>query len=168
MSKFFLIFLILLGMAALSACKKDSGPAASTTSRTDLLVAKSWRLSAQTQTFTSASFNNGTPIVTDEYATQQACERDNFLKFSANQTLVADEGPTKCSATDPQTQNGTWQFTNSDQTKISILDPSQSSVSVPFDVMELSATTLHVRTTYSYSSGGISATETEEYTFTAF
>ena len=156
--------LLLLLAATIGGCKKDSE---TSPGKADLLVAKSWRISAQTSSFSSSSINNGAVVVTDEYASSAACERDNFIKFSANKTLVADEGATRCSTSDPQTQSGTWDF-NSDQTKLSLLDPSQASIAIPFDVVELSASTLHIRYSYSYSSGGISATQVEDITFKSF
>ncbi len=156
--------LLLLVAATFGGCKKDSE---TSTGKAELLVAKSRIISAPTSSFSSSSINNGAVVVTDEYASSAACERDNFLKFSTNKTLVADEGATKCSTTDPQTQSGTWDF-NSDQTKLSLLDPSQASIPIPFDIIELSATTMHLRYSYNYSSGGISATQVDDITFKSF
>ena len=157
--------LLLLLAAALGSCKKDNEttPTASA-SKADLLVAKSWRISAETSTYT---VTGSTPIITNEYAGAATCERDDFLKFNANKTAVFDEGATKCNTSDPQTQNGTWDLTTND-TKLSLLDPSQGSIAFPFDVITLSANTLQLRYSYSYSSGGISATQTRDVTFTAF
>jgi hypothetical protein len=160
------ISLLLLVAVTLGACKKDSENTP-TTSKTDLLAAKSWRISTQTSSFSSSNINNGTPVTTDEYAASSACERDNFIKFNTNKTLVVDEGASRCDTSDPQTQNGTWDF-NSDQTKLTMIDPSQGSVPIQFDIVELSASKLQLRYSYSYSSGGISATQTENVTFSAF
>ena len=157
------VSLLLLLAAALGSCKKDNETTPATASKADMLAAKSWRISAQTSTYTI----NGTPIVTNEYSSMTACEKDNFLKFNANKTAVFDEGASKCDPSDPQTQNGTWELTAND-TKLNLLDPSQGSISIPFDVIALSATTLQLRSSYSYSANGISATQTEDVTFTAF
>ena len=159
------LFLLLLATASLGACKKDSNstsPAAA--SRPDLLTAKNWRLSAYTSTFTAA----GTPAVTtDEYAGLPACERDNFAKFNTNKSVAFDEGPTKCNTTDPQTENGTWDF-NSDYTKLTLGDPQLGGFPVPFDVIDLSASTMALRYTYTYSTNGISYSQTINVSFTAF
>ena len=143
--------LLLLVAVSLGACKKDSEPAPSAPTKTDLLLAKSWRLTGQTTTFSSSAINNGTPVVTDTYATSypNACQRDNFLAFKANKTLIADEGPLKCSPTDPQTQPGTWDF-NSDQTKLTLTDPNQGGLPTAFEVVTLSATTLQLRFNHRY------------------
>lgn len=158
------ISLLLILAASLGACKKDSE---NSPNKAELLTAKSWRISAQSSSYSSPSINNGAAITTDEYAAMASCERDNLFKFSANQTLVFDEGATKCDSSDPQTQNGTWYF-NSDQTRLTLSDPSQGIPTSSFDIIAISASKLQLRYTYSYSSGGISATQTENVTFTAF
>jgi hypothetical protein len=147
------LFLFVLGVASLGACKKnnETGPDAS---RTDLLTAKSWRMSAATITV-------GANKPTDEYAATQACERDNFIKFKTNKSVVVDEGATRCDPSDSQTQESTWDF-NSDQTKLTI--PVYSGFSIAADIVELSATTLHVR----YIDTSSAPTETYDYVFTSF
>jgi hypothetical protein len=149
---------LLLAAIALGGCKKDDN-SPSSPSKADLLTAKNWRISAQksistvgTQTFT-----------TDEYAASPACERDNFAKFNTNKSVVFDEGASKCDTSDPQTESGTWDF-NSDQTKLNLNDPSLGGVIIPFDIVELSATTLHIR----YTNSASGASSTEDVTFTAF
>jgi hypothetical protein len=145
-------FLFVLGVAALGACKKnnETSPEAS---RTELLTTKSWRMSAATTT-------KGT-VKTDEYAATQACERDNLIKFNTNKSVVVDEGATRCDPADPQTQISTWDF-NNDQTKLTI--PISPGLSIAADIVELSATTLHVR----YIDTSTSPTETYDYVFTSF
>ena len=156
-------FLLALGVVALGACKKDSEPAPGSSSRTDLLTAKNWRLSAYTSTYTAG----GVSVPTDEFAAMSACERDNFAKFSANKSVVFDEGATKCDPTDPQTETGSWDF-NGDQTKLTIPVPQLGGTPLPLDIVDLSATTLHLRYSYTYSTGGVSYSQAEDLTFTAF
>lgn len=161
MKKLSILFLAAL---ALGSCKKNDDNSPSSASKTDLLTAKNWRISAQTY---SVAVSNGTPTVSDEYANSAACERDNFLKFNTNKSLTADEGATKCSPSDPQTQSGTWDLTTND-TKLTLADPSQGGVPIPFDVVALSATTLHLRYAATVSLGGTSTTSVNDITFTAF
>jgi hypothetical protein len=146
------LFLFVLGVAALGACKKnnETSPEAS---RSELLTAKSWRLSAATITAGASK--------TDEYATSDACERDNFIKFNTNKSVVVDEGPTRCNPSDAQTQTSTWDF-NNDQTKLSI--PVYPGLSIAADIVELTATTLHVR----YTDTSSAPTETYDYVFNSF
>jgi hypothetical protein len=144
--------LFVLGVASLGACKKnnETSPEAS---RTELLTTKSWRLSASTIT-------TGTSVK-DEYATSEACERDNFIKFNTNKSVVVDEGATRCDPADMQTQTSTWDF-NSDQTKLTI--PVYAGVIIAADIVELSATTLRVR----YTDTSNAPTETYDYVFNSF
>jgi hypothetical protein len=153
------ISFLLLAALALGSCKKNDDNSPAAPSKTDLLTAKNWRITAQKNTTTFGTQTS----TTDEYAALSACERDNFAKFNTNKTVVFDEGATKCSTSDPQTESGTWDF-NSDQSKLNLTDPSLGGVVIPFDIVELSATTLHVR--YTNSASGVSSTE--DVTFTAF
>lgn len=126
------IFLFLGTMAVLSGCKKsDESPAAS---RTDLLTAKSWRLSTATVTL------GGFPVSNSAFL--QDCKKDDLYKFNPDKTLIQDAGATKCNATDPQTQAGTWAL-NSDQSKLTIAIPG-SPLNGEAEVRELTATTLRI------------------------
>jgi hypothetical protein len=75
--------------------------------RTDLLINKNWRLIAETEAF-------GSNPPTNTYANRPACERDNLWIYSLTNTLVNDQGATKCSASDPQTINLNWLLSNYD------------------------------------------------------
>jgi hypothetical protein len=150
----FIPFLLLA--ATLAACKKDNG---SGLSRTDFLTTNKWRLTAQTTTVVS----NGTTTVTDEYAKLAACQRDNFTKFNSNNTLVINEGATTCNPQNPRTWDGDWEYVNGDQNKL-VFSAYISSSRVPFDVLELSATTLRLRYTQSNSLNS----STNDVTYTAF
>ncbi len=148
--------LLLLLAASLGACKKNDDNAPS---RADLLTAKNWRVSADTYT----KVDNGKTTTVDEYAKSLACERDNFLKFNTNKSLITDEGATKCSASDPQMQTSNWDFSG-DQTKLNYSFSPQSSFVLSSDIVELSATTLRLRATNTNGT----TTETEDITYTAF
>jgi hypothetical protein len=128
--------LLCLAIASLGACKKDSDPVASP-SRTDLLTAKSWRL-----TTINATLPNGTPIPS---SLLPACYSDDTFKFNADKTVVQDAGAIKCNSTDPQTQTGTWSF-NSDQSKLTIAVPN-SLLNGEADVKELTSSTLRINAT---------------------
>lgn len=158
--------LLLLAALALGSCKKndETAPTPAAPSKTDLLTAKNWRVTADKTTTTVGTTASTT---TDEYAISRACERDNFIKFNTNKTASFDEGATKCDTSDPQTQSGSWDF-NSDGTKLIITDPTSGSIALQQDILELTATTLRVRFTSSFSFGGVNETDVQETTFTAF
>jgi len=153
--------LFLLAAAALGACKKNDDNAPR--SNTDLLTARNWHLSAET---TTTVINNGPPATTDSYAKMSACERDNLVKFNADRTYIDDEGPTLCNPSDPQTQTGTWKLENSD-TKLTISDPGAPGTDQSFDIITLSASTMRLHSTATYSFGGVTASVTVNQTFTA-
>ena len=132
--------LLCLGIATLGACKKNSEPAPSTT-RVDLLTAKSWRLATANVTV------SGIPIPSS--LVLPACSNDDSYKFNTDKTLIQDAGTTKCNSTDPQTQAGTWAF-NNDQSKITIA-VSGSPLNGEADVKELTASTLHLYGTQTVS-----------------
>jgi hypothetical protein len=158
------IYFLLLGVASLSACKKDSEPAPADNSPTGLLLAKNWRVTAQNLTVTSSVLNTNVDMYATYYS--NACQRDNFIKFNADKTLTADEGAMKCNTTDPQTKAGTWSFSSND-TKLNLVDPTQGGAPIPFDIITLSATTLHIRYTI-VTNGGIPVTNVNDITMTAF
>ncbi|RZK30321.1 MAG: hypothetical protein EOO63_07050 [Hymenobacter sp.] len=158
------LLLFALCVASLSACKKDSE---NTPSKMDLITAKNWRVTAATTTTTvTTTGSSPTVTTTNDYAQYDPCEKDNFYKFNTNKTLIFDEGPTKCNPSSPQTSTITWDF-NGDQTKL-ITGTASSSSSSSDDILELSATTLRLRTMDSYTSGSTTSSSVGTVTFTAF
>ena len=148
--------LLLCGVAALSACSKDDNAPA--LSRADLLTAKSWRVTAATTTTTTG----GNVSVHDDYQLYKACERDNFIKFNADKTALQDEGATKCHPLEAQSDTLTWALTQ-DQDQLII--GSRTSPGEAVAIVELSATTLHLRTSKLSSSN---TTEVGDLIYTAF
>jgi IPT/TIG domain/Lipocalin-like domain len=100
---------------------------------TQLLTDKNWRLTAYTS-------DNGSRV-TDVYATLDACEKDDLLRFELPNIFTYDQGATRCSASDPQTQTGTWAF-NANQTKLTTTLGGLTDTS---DITELTANTLKIR-----------------------
>lgn len=133
-------------MAVLSGCKKSDDSPATTTSRTDLLTAKSWRLTTTTVTA------NGLPIPSSTVIPD--CSTDDTFKFNTDKTLVQDAGAIRCNTSDPQTQAGTWSL-NSDQSKLTLAIPN-SPLNGEGDVKELTANTLRLYGTRSL--GGVAIT----------
>jgi len=156
--------LLLFGLAAasLSACKKESQTTPSP-SKTELLTAKNWRLTAYTSTVTvtgnSSSTNTG-----NIYALLSACQKDNFFKFNTDKTLVEDEGSIVCINT-PQKTSYTWEF-SSDQTRLLVTSP--VSTDDFGTITELSSTTLRLRNTDIVTANGTTTTTVDDATYTAF
>ena len=147
-------YVLLAAMSALAVgCGKDKDPTPPT--KTELLTAKSWRISGAVTVTTTT----GQPTTTvDDFATARACEKDDFIKFNTDKTARFDQGPLVCQGSQ-QTETGAWDF-NSDQTKLT-LGAAGSSVVGQYNLAELSATTLKIS-----ESNIISPTKTEVSTLT--
>lgn len=96
---FYLLFLVLFA----GACSKDEDNGASST---DKLTSGLWQVTAWSASFVF----NGAQQTIDVYANSGSCQQDNTVEFKPDGTLIADEGPTKCSTNDPQQDIGTWGF----------------------------------------------------------
>lgn len=73
----------------------------------------------------------------------QACELDNIIEFKTGDVYTVDEGATKCDPSSPQTSSGTYAL-SSTGTTLNINDPS-TSISVAFEVLELTQTRLRIK-----------------------
>jgi hypothetical protein len=92
-------------------CKKKEDKPATAQTRTQLLTANNWTVTA---------FVASTPGEADEnmFGLFENCTKDDFIKFNPNFTVVTDEGATKCDPTDPQTETEIWSFGPNESTII--------------------------------------------------
>ena len=148
--------LVLALALSLGACKKNSG-SNTQTSGAGILTSGSWRI-----TSSISALEWPAPVGTqssDLFALLDACEQDNLYIFSSNGTATADEGPTKCNASDPQTKAaGSWSLSNNDKS----FSMSGSGFSIPADVLTLNNSTFTIQ--YVTNINGIKATTTTSYT----
>jgi hypothetical protein len=121
------------------SCKKDP-------TKTELITTGTWRITASTVTFGTTT--------TDAYASFLACDKDNVTTFVAGGVIKEDEGATKCSASDPQTNTGTWAFTDN-ETKLSII---ASGATAAYSIVTLDANTLKI--SQSTTSSGVTYSST--------
>lgn len=135
---FYVLALVLAG--GFTSCSKDDKDDPTPATKTELLTAKSWRLTAD------SSIEAGETTATDDYATLEACEKDNFIKFASSKVVTFDEGATKCDPTDPQTLTGSWDL-NSGETQLFLTDPNLG-LPVPFEIVELTSSTLKMKVTF--------------------
>jgi len=169
MKKFYSYSLGLCLTVAVVGCSKDdsdgSKPNTPTlTAKETLLTSKNWRISAIAGTYTAF----GQTITTDGYAMLSACKKDDFVKYSADKTAVGDEGASKCSTNDPQSSSFTWAL-NAAETELTHSGTiNGTATSVKAEVLQLTATTLQVRTTNVQTQSGITTTSTATTTYTAF
>lgn len=106
----------------------------SSTGATGATLIGSWRVTADKETV-------GTNV-TDLYASYPDCDKDDFVTFVAGGTVVFDEGPTKCVASDPQTSNGSWSVPTSNT--LSVTDVNST---VVYDIISITGSELKLRTT---------------------
>ncbi|MFT3705462.1 MAG: DUF5004 domain-containing protein [Agriterribacter sp.] len=131
------IFLLLtvISIVSFSSCKKEDSK-----SKTELLTAAAWKIKANYSIVGSTR--------TDLMPTMEACEKDNTYTFKTDNTVIFDEGATKCDDDDDQTDTGTWSLTEN-ETKL-ILNGETSSL--------LSLTGSELKVSTSYTEDGVTYT----------
>jgi hypothetical protein len=140
---FTLFFLSAFLFITVVSCKK--GNHTQTTppqkSKTSLLSQASWKLiKAEEKSSSATIWNDVTTVITP-------CKRDDIYFFRADGTWDLNEGPTKCSPSDPQVfLTGTWTFFNN-ETQIKRYEGVGTSLLVTFNVEQLDETTLIITTT---------------------
>lgn len=123
-------------LLTLSSCSKKSDPEQEQSSKTDLLVASSWKLDVAG----IDQDKNGTiefPIT----GLIPPCTADNTLLFKRDNTGTTDEGTTKCNNADPQTTALNWGFADT-ETAINISNSVLAEINGKSKILELSATAL--------------------------
>lgn len=154
-----ILSICLIASTLFNSCKKDEPAASSSTTtdtKTDLLCGKNWMLTACTVNPGIDYYGTGT-LLTNLIGTIQPCELNNLINFTTSGSFTIDEGATKCSAGDPQTNaTGTWAF-NSDKSHL-LMTETGSSTADDYTLVSLTATTVQVTqtsvaggTTYVYS-----------------
>jgi len=112
-----------------TACKKDSDDNKPKTN-TDLLVQGSWK------------FDNATVSGADVSSLLKGCQKDNTITFAAGGTGTLDEGATKCSSGDPQTNTFNWNFAPPNETILHVSTTLFTGGSSDFNVVTLNETNL--------------------------
>lgn len=106
-----------------------------------MLVGKNWKM---TSMVLDPGYNINGVTVTDYFAQLPACLKDGTTKFVATGTYADDEGPSKCSSSDPQTIQGTWVF-NPSETVLTMKDEGEPSES--YDLVTLTSSSLVIAIT---------------------
>ncbi len=99
--------IICISMIFFTSCKKDDK------SRMELITSGNWRIVSDQE-----KVGNGT---WQEYIQgYSACELDNYMKFSTNNTFEYNEGATMCDPLDDQSITAPWAFENG-ETSLNVL-----------------------------------------------
>ncbi len=106
-----LTLIIFISACLLTNCKKDKKENFNTKNANDYILNKEWKIYSAT---VNPPFKINNKYVSDLYENYSDCEKDNFIKYFKDSTVIYDEGPTKCSPNAPQNRENTWFFTNND------------------------------------------------------
>jgi len=117
------------------SCKKDDDDENGGSAKTVLLTKSQWK-------YESGGVDqdkNGTLDFPFTLLGIQPCILDNTGTFRSNGTGTADEGPTKCDPSIPQTSEFTWKFTNN-ETSMNVSGSGLFGLGGEFKIVELSDT----------------------------
>ena len=151
---------ILMSIFILASCSKDDNNDSSTPTKTtkEYLTAGFWK-------FTAITVDPGIVIpggttITDFFSQQDACSKDDIMRFNSDGSITDDEGATKCDPNDPQTSNdGSWAL-SADNKVLTISYPGEDAISVT--ITSINDTTFTGNYTMVENFGGGDVT----YTFT--
>jgi hypothetical protein len=148
------LFALLAGATLFTACNKDDNKNASARER----ITGQWMLTEYKSIFI---VNGQSSPAINRYDSLGACERDDLYLFNTDNTLVRDEGATKCRpSTDPQTLAlGTYAITNND-TRLIMPNPDAPSQIDTLELVELTGSTLRTRTVLANGNNGIQQNKT--------
>lgn len=119
---------------AVAGCNKEGSDEPT---KKEILTQASWK-------FDNAGFDLGSNGSIDfplPAGLIEACALDNTVTFAANGTGTVDEGATKCSPSDPQTEAITWSF-GAGETTLNVSSGGVLGVSGQFKIAELTSTKL--------------------------
>lgn len=149
-----LAMVLLIGASCQKSGENSSN---SSKSKTQLLTQKNWKIVAHTVN-PAVDLNGDGTADSDVFATvYEACNKDDIYSFETNGTGTVDEGPTKCDDTDPQSTPIQWLFKSSE----TVIQINQGVVSLDFNLVELTESTLKV--SYTQSNGTVTVTQTITY-----
>lgn len=121
------IFFLPLLLVTFFSCKKN---------KSEPNVIGRWRITALSTTVGA--------LTVDIWGLQQPCGKDGYYDMLANKEVFADDGPTKCTVTDPQRiKLGTWDIGADGKTLY--LPYSENGAPprpVPFNIIEFTATNI--------------------------
>ncbi len=131
-----------------AGCSKDEDATISNKTKTELLTTNGkWYVSTMVSSAPINYLNNGS-LVTNLWSVTPACLRDNSFLFQTGGVLIGNHEATKCSSSEPQTENLTWQFYNNEQEIV--IDGEL------LTIVELTATSFVVKDKVAQSTSGVS------------
>ena len=104
-----ILSVLLFSLLIISGCKEEETVVVSTPTKTELLTASPWIITAQTFS-PGVDLGDGQGIITDYYPFMDPCEKDDLLVFESDGTGNLDEGAIKCDPLSPQFDPCVWSF----------------------------------------------------------
>lgn len=114
MKNFFTCMLLTIGLSGPIVISSCSDEPIKPKTKTELLCSAPWKVSSLT---VNPGIDVGGVVVTDFLTQLEPCSVDDTETYKVDGKGISDEGPTKCSVSDPQTTSFTWVF-SPDETKI--------------------------------------------------
>ena len=127
----FSIFFVLSSLVFAGCQKKETSPK----TKTQLITESPWK-------FSQAGIDqngDGKIDLALPAGILEPCATDNLYTFKADHTGTVDEGPSKCSTSNPQTVPFTWNFLNN-ESQIDISTPLVAGIDGPVNIVELTET----------------------------
>ncbi len=93
-------------------CSKNNSSSSSSTNADSLIIQAAWKYDTSGVDLDEDGKIDHSDIPD---TVLKPCQKDNIFSFYRNGTGLIDEGATKCSAGDAQTDAMTWDFTNNDK-----------------------------------------------------
>jgi len=149
-----MLSLLITAIIAAFSCKKNNNDnVVPKKTKTELITAGSWKRTALIST-PAYDWNANGISDTNVLNIMFPCEKDNFETYYSNGTVVTNEGPSKCYASDPQTWTVAWRLADNETKLIWDVDDE-------YTLIELSETTLKFKSTF--VENGVSYTHVETY-----
>ncbi|UYZ61967.1 lipocalin family protein [Hymenobacter weizhouensis] len=139
----FLVLAVAASSAFVGCGSDDKNDPTPTKTNSELLMAKSWMLTAETEA-------TGTAAPVSTYNDYESYEKDNVYKFQANSVFVMEEGATREDPTDPASANGVWALSDGDKSltyQVGFFGTGLLSSTQKGEIEELTATKLVVKMT---------------------
>ena len=155
------IYILIFSVIFFAACGNDDdgGNTPVPATKTQLLTSAPWIGTAAT---IDPPVDFGGTLITDLFAQNEQCNRDDILNFKSDKTYTFEEGVSKCDDNDPQVfDTGTWTF-NSDETVVTITSDGAGSEVMNATIISITATQMVTETIEDFG-GSVNYTITSTY-----
>ena len=133
--------MLFVSSTLLFSCKKDSGSSNNTCSLSSSAIVGTYKIIAATYQATATS------APTNDYATWDACEKDDLITINSNNTYQFSDGALVCNPSGAET--GTWFLNGS----VLVINTNGSTNSYSQTITEFNCTTFKLTNIYDATTG---------------